>query len=176
MGVGLLPGERVLWQGSPVHRSVFLRADAAWMRFSLKFDAALFAVVAAVMWLADGWLGPFDVWNFLIVGGGILASTVLRFVEPFAWRRLTLHRTTYYVTNRRVVCVPGRGERSTELSDIEVLTFLEEADGSGHVRLDRRHTPDGFMNAVVAELIHVPNVREVVALLSELTGQTPEQR
>jgi hypothetical protein len=71
------------------------------------------------------------------------------------------------------VSVPGRRTRSTRLAEIDNLAFTEEADGSGCVRLGQRAMPDGYGNGTVAELIHVPDVREVVTLLSSLTGRTP---
>jgi hypothetical protein len=62
------------------------------------------------------------------------------------------------------------------LAEIDNLSYAEEADGSGHIRLDQRIMPDGYGNGTVAELIHVPEVREVVDLLCRLTGQTPVAR
>jgi len=52
VGVDLLPGERVLWRGSPVRRSVFLRHDLRWMRFSLKFGIALFVLLTVGLFAA----------------------------------------------------------------------------------------------------------------------------
>ncbi|WP_439664468.1 hypothetical protein ACSHWB_25350 [Lentzea sp. HUAS TT2] len=176
MGVDLLPDEHVLWQGRPASRSVFLRVDPHWMRFSLKFDAVMFVLVVAVGALLSWWSGPLDPGILKVLAAVVIAPEIVRFVEPFAWRRFTLHRTTYYVTDQRVVSVPGRRARSTRLNEIEHLTFAEEPDGSGHVRLDGRYMPDGFGNSAVAELIHVPDVREVVTLLSRLSGKPANER
>ncbi|MGW6933792.1 PH domain-containing protein [Lentzea sp. NPDC054927] len=174
MGVDLLPGEHVLWQGSPAHRSVFLRGDPAWMRFSLKFHAVALVLVVAVFALASQWLDLGDLWR---IGLAVfVAPEVAHFTEPFVWRFLTLRRTTYFVTDQRVVSVPGRRTRAVRLAEIDNLAYVEEADGSGYVRLDQRIMPDGFGNKAVAELIHVPDVREVVDLISRLTGQTPTAR
>ncbi|WP_434448051.1 hypothetical protein [Lentzea sp. E54] len=172
MGVGLLPDERVLWQASPAHRSVFLRTDPAWIRFSLKFGTVKILLIAALI----AWLGSVDTWGaiFTLVAAFVVFD-VLYLAEPFLWRHRTLPRTTYYVTDQRVVSVPGRRARSVRLAEISNLTFTEEPDGSGHIRLDQRVMPDGFGNGTVAELIHVPDVREVVTLLSTLTGRTPNQ-
>ena len=174
MGVDLLPDEHVLWQGSPVRRSVFLRADPAWMRFSLKFDAVALVVITAVAALLHLWQDASEPWfNVQVLLVAFVAPEVVRFTEPFVWRYFTLHRTTYYVTNQRVVSTPGRRTRATRLTAVHALMVAEEPDGSGYVRVDRRIMPDGFQHRTVTELIHVPDVREVVNLLSTLTGQTP---
>lgn len=174
MGVDLLPDEHVLWQGSPTRRSVFLRTDPAWMRFSLKFDAIALVSLTAIVALLNLWLDWSEIWStaqvLLIV---FVAPEVVRFSEPFVWRYRTLGRTTYYVTNQRVVSTPGRRTRATSLTAVEALMVAEEPDGSGYVRVDRRIMPDGFQHRTVTELIHVPDVRAVVNLLSTLTGRTP---
>jgi hypothetical protein len=157
-----------------VARAVFLRQDLRWIWFSLKFDAVALAVLAVVFALVDWSLDFGDVW---LVGLAVLVGPeVARFVEPFLWRFFTLRRTTYYVTNQRVVSVPGRRARATPLADIDVLEFVVEPNGSGHIRIDRRISPDGIGHRTVSELFHVPDVREVVDLLSGLTGQTAVTR
>lgn len=174
MGVDLLPAERVLWQGKPVHRSVFLRVDPAWMRFSLKYHAVLLVITVVLCFLVDRSLDLATIWYIGL--GLVVLPEAVHFTEPFLWRYLTLRRTTYYVTDQRVVSVPGRRTRSVRLAEIGYLAFAEAEDGSGHIRLDQRHLPDGFGDRTVAELIHVPDVREVVDLLARLTGKTPVAR
>ncbi|MDX8050477.1 hypothetical protein SK571_13885 [Lentzea sp. BCCO 10_0798] len=171
MGVDLRPDEHVLWQGEPAHHSVFLRPDPRWIRFTLKFDAIKIAIVAGLALLTRGWTDFFDDWpTALMVLGAFVVLDLFYLAEPFLWRYRTLRRTTYYVTDQRVVSVPGRRARSVKLTDIDDLSFAEEPDGSGHIRLDRRLMPDGYGTRTVAELIHVPDVRQVVTLLSTLTG------
>lgn len=157
-----------------MHRSVFLRLDLKWMRFSLKFVAVMFAITAVITGLVSTWLDLDELW--MIALATVVAPEVFQFTEPFIWRYRTLRRTTYYVTSQRVVSVPGRRARSVRLTKIDNLSYVEEADGSGYVRLDHRIMPDGYGNRTVAELIHVPDVREVVDLLSRLTGRTPVVR
>lgn len=157
-----------------MHCSVFLRTDPAWMRFSLKFVAGMFAITAVITGLVSTWLDLDELW--MVVLATVVAPEVFHFAEPFIWRYRTLRRTTYYVTSQRVVSVPGRLARSVRLTEIGDLSYVEEADGSGYVRLDHRIMPDGYRNGTVAELIHVPDVREVVDLLSRLTGKTPVVR
>lgn len=154
-----------------MHRSVFLRLDLRWMWFSLKFDTVMFAIMAVIAGLASTWLDLDELW--MVALATVVAPAVFHFAEPFIWRYRTLRRTTYYVTSQRVVSVPRRRARSVRLTEIDNLSYAEEADGSGYVRLDQRIMPDGYGNGTVAELIHVPDVREVVALLSRLTGKTP---
>ena len=171
MSLDPLPDERILWQGSPAHRTVFQRRDLAWIRFSLKFDAVLLVILVAVVALLTVWMDVGDVW--VVLAATFVAPAVLRYVEPFVWRYRTLHRTTYYVTDQRVVAVPRRRARSARLAEIDNLAFAEEADGSGYIRIDQRIMPDGYGNGTVAELFHVPDVRKVATLLSTLTGRTP---
>ncbi|MET9229647.1 PH domain-containing protein [Lentzea sp. NPDC003310] len=171
MGVDLLPGEHVLWAGRPAKRTVFLRHDPRWMLFSLKFDAIGLLAVVAVVAVPALWTGEFDTELFRILVIVFLAPEAVRFVEPFIWRYRTLRRTTYYVTNQRVVSIPRRRARSVRLKEIDYLGFSEEPDGTGYVRLDGRLMPDGYGNGTVAELLHVPDVREVVTLLSTLTDK-----
>jgi hypothetical protein len=171
MGADLLPAERILWQGRPVHRAVFLRHDLRWMRFSLKFHAVVFAITAVIAVLVDTWLDLDEIW--MIALATVIVPEIFTLSEPFVWRYRTLRRTTYYITDQRVVSVPRRRARSVRLAEIDNLSYVEEADGSGYIRLDQRIMPDGFGNGTVAELIHVPDVREVVDLLAGLTGRTP---
>lgn len=157
-----------------MRRTVFLRVDPAWMRFSLKYHAVLFVITVAICFVVDRSLDLAGIWSLGL--GLVILPEAAYFTEPFVWRYLTLRRTTYYVTNKRVVSKPGRRARATQLVEIDTLAFTEEPDGSGYVRIDRRYVPDGFGNRTVAELIHVPDVREVVDLLATLTGQTATAR
>lgn len=154
-----------------MHRSVFLRLDRKWIRFSLKFDAVLFVITVAAAALVSTTLDMRGVWSIALAT--FFGPIVFNFAEPFVWRYRTLSRTTYYVTDKRVVSVPRRRARSVRLAEIDNLSYVEEADGSGYIRLDQRIMPDGYGNGTVAELIHVPDVREVVELISRLTGKTP---
>ncbi|SFR23528.1 hypothetical protein SAMN04488564_10720 [Lentzea waywayandensis] len=177
MGVDLLPEEHVLWQGEPAKHSVFLRPDLTWIRFSLKFHAVLILLVVVVAAAAHGWADYLGSWSDVFgVCTGFAVLGLLGIAEPFVWRYQTLRRTTYYVTDQRVVSVPGRRARSAPLTEIGYLAFTEEPGGSGHIRLDSRVMPDGYGNGTVAELIHVPDVHEVVTLISTLTGQPANRR
>ena len=157
-----------------MHRTVFLRGDPKWMRFSLKFHAVLLVITVALCFVVDRSLDLDEVW--VIALATVIVPEIFHLTEPFVWRFLTLRRTTYYVTDQRVVSVPGRRARSVRLAEIPHLAFAEAEDGSGYVRLDHRILPDGFGNGTVAELIHVPDVREVVDLIARLTGKTPAAR
>ncbi|MCR3751336.1 PH domain-containing protein [Lentzea californiensis] len=171
MGADLLPDEHVLWQGKPAHHSVFLRLDLKWIRFTLEFDAVKIALLAGVAFLTREWTDLVGNWSTaLLAFGAFVMLDLLYLAEPFLWRYRTLRRTTYYVTDQRVVAVAGKRSRPVKLADIDNLSFAEGPDGSGHVRLDQRVMPDGYGTRTVAELIHVPDVRQVVALLSTLTG------
>lgn len=165
MGVDLLPDEHVLWQGRPAHHSVFMRPDLKWIRFSSTFNVVKIALLTTLV-LLTGTLS--DHWPVALLA--LVVLDVLYLAEPFVWRHRTLRRTTYYVTDQRVVSVPGKRARSVKLAELDVLAFAEEPDGSGYVKLERRVMPDGYGGGTVGELIHVPDVRQIVALLSTLTG------
>ncbi|MFJ9780524.1 PH domain-containing protein [Amycolatopsis sp. NPDC101161] len=109
--IDLLPGERVLWAGEPVQRPLYVAADG------VIAPAGLILAVAA-LW-------------FLLAkhpSGGAMAGTVVVLVVGLygavgrsAVRYLALGRTTYAVTDSRVIARTGlfrQRERSSELAGL----------------------------------------------------------
>ena len=97
--------------------SIFLRLDLKWIWFSLKFDAFLLVITVAAASLAGNLLDVHDIWRIVLAMA--CGQLIFTFAEPFIWRYRTLRRTTYYVTNQRVVSVPGRRARSVRLAEID---------------------------------------------------------
>src|SRR6185369_12069600 len=109
--IDLLPGERVLWAGEPVQRPFFVAADGV-------IAPAGLILAAAALW-------------FLLVkqpGGAAMAGTVVALVIGLyglagrsVVRYLALGRTTYAVTDSRIIARSGlfrQKERSSELAGL----------------------------------------------------------
>src|SRR3954470_12796021 len=109
--IDLLPGERVLWAGEPVQRPLYVAADG------VIAPAGLILAVAA-LW-------------FLLAkqpSGGTMAGAVIMLVIGVygavgrsAVRYLALGRTTYAVTDSRIIARSGlfrQKERASELAGL----------------------------------------------------------
>ncbi|MGK3206533.1 PH domain-containing protein [Amycolatopsis sp. MEPSY49] len=109
--IDLLPGERVLWAGEPVQRPLYVAADG------VIAPAGLILAVAA-LW-------------FLLAkqpSGGAMAGAVVVLVIGLygavgrsALRYLALGRTTYAVTDSRIIARSGlfrQKERASELAGL----------------------------------------------------------
>jgi hypothetical protein len=109
--IDLLPGERVLWAGEPVQRPLYVAADgviapaglvlaavALWFLFSKEPSGPVLAGVVAV----------------LVLGlYGAIGRSVVRY--------LALGRTTYAVTDSRIIARSGlfrQKERASELTGL----------------------------------------------------------
>jgi len=109
--IELLPGERVLWAGEPVQRPLYVAADgviapaglvvtAAALWFLLAKDPAGVTMVLAVVVLVAGLYG-------------LLGRSLVRYLE--------LGRTTYAVTDSRIIARSGlfrQKERASELAGL----------------------------------------------------------
>ncbi|MGW5722770.1 PH domain-containing protein [Amycolatopsis sp. NPDC003865] len=109
--IDLLPGERVLWAGEPVQRPLYVAADGV-------IAPAGLILTAAALW-------------FLLAkqpGGGAMAGAVVVLVIGLygavgrsVVRYLALGRTTYAVTDSRIIARSGlfrQKERSSELAGL----------------------------------------------------------
>lgn len=109
--IDLLPGERVLWAGEPVQRPFYVAADG------VIAPAGLIVAVAA-LW-------------FLLAqrpsGGAMAAAVVVLVIGLYgavgrsALRYLALGRTTYAVTDSRIIARSGlfrQKERASELAGL----------------------------------------------------------
>jgi hypothetical protein len=125
--IRLSSGERLLWSGAPRQGVVFRSADGLLIPLSLMWGGFAFFWEAMVL-CSDGpafmklWGVPFVlVGLYLIVG---------RFFHD-AWSR---SRTTYGVTNERIVIVNGVNEKSLPLKTLAEVTLTTRSDGSGTIQ------------------------------------------
>ncbi|MGW4058710.1 PH domain-containing protein [Amycolatopsis sp. NPDC004747] len=109
--IELWPGERVLWAGEPVHRPLYVAADG------VIAPAGLVLAAAALWYLltqAPSGLAPAAAVVALVLGlYGAVGRSVLRY--------LALGRTTYAVTDSRIIARSGlfrQKERSSELAGL----------------------------------------------------------
>jgi multisubunit Na+/H+ antiporter MnhC subunit len=123
----LLPGESLLWEGSPTRHRLLRRTDA----FVIPFSVVLCAVIVgfAVAALSSGAPAIIALWvgMFVLIGLYLVAGR-------FVLRALASRRTRYAVTDRRVIAtggVTGRRIRSEYLASLPSPVVTEEPDGSG---------------------------------------------
>jgi hypothetical protein len=122
-------GERLLWAGTPRHGVVFRASDLFQVPFSLLWAGF------ALFWNLSVWASDapvfFRLWGlpFLVVGAYV---SVGRFWVD-ARRRA---RTTYGVTDRRVVIASGvftPALKSLDLQTLSDVTLAERPDGAGTI-------------------------------------------
>jgi hypothetical protein len=129
----LLPGERVVWDGSPLRHRVFRRTDILLVPFSLIWCG--FAMFWESSMLSTGAPGVFALWGvpFVLVGLYLVAG---RFIV----RVVSLRHTRYTITDRRVLVHSGwsGGKLNTEyLNSLPPPVIIEEPDGSGSLAFGR---------------------------------------
>lgn len=109
--IELLPGERVLWAGEPVQRPLYVAADG------VLAPAGLVVAVAALWFLLAKQPS----------GGAMAAAVVVLVIGVYgavgreAVRYLALGRTTYAVTDSRIIARSGlfrQKERASELAGL----------------------------------------------------------
>jgi hypothetical protein len=175
----LLPGESLLWEGSPTRHRLLRRTDAFLIPFSILWCG--FAVFWEANALIMGAPGFFALW------GGMFVLIGLYFVAGrFVVRAIASRRSRYAVTDRRVIAVgglTGRQVRSEYLASLPPPLVTEKADGSGTLSFGGApaitsvfRQRNGF-SAWAAEppgppvLWDIPNVRHVRDLVA--ARQTP---
>jgi hypothetical protein len=129
----LLPGETVLWAGSPSPKIIFHAQDAMMIPFSLLWGGF------AIFWEATGLIGGnshgspgfFALWGlpFVLIGQYLIWG---RFVYT-AWLK---KRTFYAVTNQRVLALQRGRKLQTSSVYIDALPLIDKdvrGDGFGTV-------------------------------------------
>ncbi|WP_206784617.1 PH domain-containing protein [Amycolatopsis sp. MtRt-6] len=109
--IDLLPGERVLWAGEPVQRPLYVAADGV-------IAPAGLVLAAAALWflLTREPSGPTMVAAVVVLVAGLYGA-----VGRSILRYLALGRTTYAVTDSRIIARSGlfrQKERSSELAGL----------------------------------------------------------
>jgi hypothetical protein len=179
--VGLLPGERVMWEGRPVRHQLFRPADALlvplslmWFGFALFWEGSVLVSTIA----SDGVPIFFALWGvpFVLVGLYLVAG---RFVA----RAVTSRRIRYVLTDQRIVLLGGwSGTRLTSayLRSLPPPVITEAMDGSGSLAFGAfPGIADGFGSrhgwrmwasepGSTPVLRHIPQVRWVRDLVARL--------
>jgi hypothetical protein len=126
--VDLLPGERLLWEGSPVRHRLFRPADGLLVPFSIVWCGLVVVAVASVLPPEILFFPPWGV-PFALIG---LYLIVGRFIV----RAVASRRTRYAITDRRVLIVVewfGDRLKSYYLSALPPPVITERQDGSGNL-------------------------------------------
>jgi hypothetical protein len=131
MPPGLVPGERVLWAGRPVWRSLVHPNYVIIIPVRAGF-AALVSLLGTVM--VTGALShftrtgvdPFD------IAGWVFGLTVAYQLVSHVVRAVVLSRTRYVLTDRRVLVVTGR-TTAADLGSLGYPALKEGRDGFGRI-------------------------------------------
>jgi hypothetical protein len=125
VGVDLLPGERIRWEGRPVRAQLFRPPDAILIPFSIVWSG--FAVGVAAGSVFGGDPGSIFLVPFAAVGLYLLFG---RFIV----RAIAARHTRYLVTDRRVLVIGGLSGNKTTSSYLYALPppiLKERPDRSG---------------------------------------------
>jgi hypothetical protein len=158
--IDLLPGERVLWAGEPVQRPLYVAADGV--------TAPAGLVVAAVA-----------LWFLLSqqpAGVGMAAALVVLLLGLYgaigrsAIRYLALGRTTYAVTDSRIIARSGlfrQKERSSELAGLSAPVLKPGRSGTGTL---------GFAESGSVTLMGVGEPKRVRDLLTKAVDEAKRRQ
>jgi hypothetical protein len=133
----LLPGERILWTGTPPGGILFAPGDAIRIPFSLMWGGFAIFWEWSVLRMARA-PNFFTLWGipFVVVGLYLIAGRF--FVD--AWVRA---RTSYAVTSQRVLILrtaPAFKFTAYSIDRLPELSLEERADGRGTIRF-QPHVP-----------------------------------
>jgi hypothetical protein len=134
----ILPNERLLWQGLPVHGLRFSRGDILMIPFSLFWGGFVFfweygaLKESGIDLLNLDQMSPtltiFEFWGipFCLIG---LYMIFGRFFYE-AWQR---NRTFYAVTDHRIIILHGNRARSMPLNTLPMLEIIEGRNSKGSI-------------------------------------------
>ncbi|WP_037320076.1 hypothetical protein [Amycolatopsis orientalis] len=123
---GLLPGERVIWEGAPKRLPAFEKSDLAIVPVLLFMGAWYY------FYTRDGE-------EFPVVWYGVPVFVVLSWIWQAIQRYLKLKSTSYAVTDQRVVAwVKGNVSTSAYLEALGPPQMVERGDGTGTVTFSTR--------------------------------------
>jgi hypothetical protein len=171
----LLSGERILWSGAPVRGLLLMPRDA----FLIPFTFAWLAFALIWMWGADGGFGgPHPPAFFLLWGGMFVLIGLFMAVGRFpidAWLRA---RTSYAVTDRRILIV--RGAPFAQFTSLDLVQMPEvsvqgETQSRGALRFGNtgwvtsRNNPMELVPALqaVPQFLAIDNPGAVMRLILE---------
>ncbi|WP_410640632.1 PH domain-containing protein [Amycolatopsis sp. lyj-346] len=127
--IDLLPGERVLWAGEPVQRPLYVAADGV-------IAPAGLVLAAAALWflLAQQPSGPTMAVAVVVLVVGLYGA-----VGRSVVRYLALGRTTYAVTDSRIIARSGlfrQKERTSELAGLSEPVLKTGPSRTGTIAFD----------------------------------------
>lgn len=133
----LLPGERVLWSGTPKPGPLFQGRDWVNLPFGCVFTgfALFWTTMAFVFTRAASTPAPFRIFFPLFGVPFILAGLWVMFGSVVA-RSIRGRKTAYAITERRLITVVEGGNRSVTSIDLERIlstTLTEGKDGVGSI-------------------------------------------
>lgn len=126
----LLSGERIVWEGKPYLGLVLRPVEAFLIPFSILWGGF------ALFWNVSVWTTGADL-SFRLFGLPFLIVGLYVTVGRFLLDKFIRKRTTYAVTNRRVLMIGGASRskvKSLDIKRLPSLEFDERPDGSGTVR------------------------------------------
>lgn len=131
----LLPDERILWTGRPDPRRLFTVADLWLVPFSLMWGG--FALVWETLVLSSSAPWFFVLWGvpFVVVGQYFIWGR-------FLYKRWDRSRTTYAVTNRRIIVLRGHRLQSVSVNPLPQINQSSGRDGEGTLAFGM--TPFGY--------------------------------
>jgi hypothetical protein len=133
----LSPGERILWTGRPKHGPAFSHADLIAVPFSLLWCGFV------IFWNVSVWnfpeTGATDDWVFKLWGLPFLAAGLYILIGRFFFDAWVRKRTSYAVTNERVLILrtsPRSKFTSRDIRSLPLLQLTESRDGTGTIAFD----------------------------------------
>lgn len=161
----LAPGEYLLWADKPTKGHIFQAADVFLIPFSLFWTG--FALFWEYMAYQNG------IWFFMLFGIPFVLIGLYLLVGRFFHRAIKRGRTSYAVTDKRLLEVCGNRVKSVERSVIEHMDMDMNADGSGSIMINQRTEyrysgRRGRTSTLVNDFCfdNVPDINTVYQLLS----------
>jgi hypothetical protein len=137
VGVDLLPGERVLWEGRPVRFKLLRPPDATLIPFSLVWAGIAVSVgISSVVATLTADSGEDTPIFFLLFGMVFTCLGLYLVFGRFVARALSFRHTRYVLTDRRIVVIGGiSGNKTTSayLSALPPPVVKEFPDRSGNL-------------------------------------------
>jgi len=124
--IDLLPGERVLWAGEPVHRPILAKGDVFTVPIGLLLAAAGFVLLGQ---------HRTDQLSMILVVVLLVLGVYAALARPFL-RYLALGKTTYAITDSRVITTSGlfrTRERSDDLAGLGTPTVRPGRSATGTI-------------------------------------------
>ena len=146
--------EYVLWRGKPGKGNMFAGQDVfmvlfglVWLSFSLFWEATVIAGGAPIFFLL--WGLP-----FIAIGVYLLFGTFIR-------RARLRGKTTYVITNKKIMIYSGKNMEMYEAEDLPPMHIKFHRNGNGSIRFyEQVYTRRGRMQSVFCALENLEDVAQ----------------